>query len=93
MSSRHKNKLKNILETVAFTGIAMEPKEFFLMAYGEGQKRFTITVRDYIKSQWEAVKENIGDEIDMDYSERSVIIGETSRGMIIITLDNIFWDE
>jgi hypothetical protein len=92
MAKRHTFKLRNILETVAFEGYAAEPKEFFLLAYGDGQKRFTSAVRDYIKEIWEDLRDDISESLNWDLSETSLTFSETPKGRILITRDDLSWE-
>ena len=93
MARRHKDKLRNFLENVAYNGFDSDEKEFFLRAYGGKQQRFTIAVREYISEEWEEIKEDLSEEISLDLSDVNLSFAETPKGKILVICDNLFWEE
>jgi len=92
MAKRHTFKLRNLLETVAFEGYAVEAKEFFLLAYGDGQKKFTSAVRDYIKEIWDDLRDDISESLNWDLYTVDITFSETPKGRILITRNDLSWD-
>ncbi|MFZ3300445.1 hypothetical protein HZT44_15510 [Ralstonia pickettii] len=63
MEKRHENSLKNLLETVAFEGLASIAKWKVTRWYG--QSNFTVAIRRDLRERWESlVEEDLGwDEV------------------------------
>ncbi len=93
MARRHKDKLRNFLENVAYNGFDSDSKEFFLLVYGAKQQRFTVAVRNYIHEMWEETKEELEDEINSELSDVYLSFAETPKGQILVVRDDLFADE
>lgn len=93
MARRHRDQLRNFLENVAYNGFGAEAKEFFLLAYGGKQQRFTVAVREHITEEWEEIRETLNDEINLDLTDVELKFAETPKGLILVARDNLFWED
>lgn len=95
MAARHQSALKNLLETVAFEGFAAATKEFFVRAYGRGQRRFTKAVRDHVQETWNELRAEILEETPSLKvpEELGLRFALTPTGKVLVVRDDIWWTE
>ena len=93
MARRHLTLLRNLLEKVAYEGHASISKEMVLRAYGKGQRRITVAVRNFIREEWEDIRDEAIDELQLDIEEAEIMIAIPPAGGILIIRDDLFKDD
>ncbi len=85
--------LKGLLEKVVFEGCISTHREFLLLVYGDGQKKFTSAVRNYIQEIWSDLRDDISANLGVDLSETSLIFSTMPNGQVLISRDDLLWCE
>lgn len=90
MARRHVLALRELLEQVAYDGFAVTSKELLLRAYGKGQRRITVAVRNFIREEWDVIRDEAIDELQIDIEDTELMIAITPAGKIVIIREELF---